>query len=105
MERVVFVCNDNISYAKAALPPQDHHNVAVAQGVTHAVSVDYRQAKDKPVYAKYNQAYGKPEQAVPFIHSHIVLAVYDVLAARIRALHSEDQGRQNVGGVSRGNGA
>jgi hypothetical protein len=34
-----------------------------------------------------------------------VPAVYDVLAARIRALRSKDQGRQNVGGVSRGNGA
>jgi hypothetical protein len=73
MERVVFVCNDNISCVRAALPPQDHHNVAVTQGVTHAVSVDYRQTKDKPVYAKYTQAHGKPEQAVPFIHSHIVL--------------------------------
>jgi hypothetical protein len=37
--------------------------------------------------------------------SHNVPAVYDVLAARIRALRSKDQGRQNVGGVSRGNGA
>jgi hypothetical protein len=27
-----------------------------------------------------------------------VPAVYDVLAARIRALRSKDQGRQNVGG-------
>jgi hypothetical protein len=34
-----------------------------------------------------------------------VPAVYDVLAARIRALRSKDQGRQNVGGVSRGSGA
>jgi hypothetical protein len=37
--------------------------------------------------------------------SHNVLDVYDVLAARIRALRSKDQGRQNVGGVSRGSGA
>jgi hypothetical protein len=28
--------------------------------------------------------------------SHNVPAVYDVLAARIRALRSKDQGRQNV---------
>jgi hypothetical protein len=34
--------------------------------------------------------------------AHNVPAVYDVLAARIRALRSKDQGRQNVGGVSRG---
>jgi hypothetical protein len=34
-----------------------------------------------------------------------VPAVYDVLSARIRALRSKDQGRQNVGVVSRGNGA
>jgi hypothetical protein len=34
-----------------------------------------------------------------------VPAVYDVLTARIRALRSKDQGWQNVGGVSRGNGA
>jgi hypothetical protein len=39
------------------------------------------------------------------IMAHNVPAVYDVLAARIRALRSKDQGRQNVGGVSRGNGA
>jgi hypothetical protein len=32
-----------------------------------------------------------------------VPAVYDVLAARIRALRSKVQGRQNVGGVRRGN--
>jgi hypothetical protein len=37
--------------------------------------------------------------------SHNVPAVYDVLAARIRALRSKDQGRQNVGGGWRGNGA
>jgi hypothetical protein len=37
--------------------------------------------------------------------SHNVPAVYDVLAARIRALRSKDQGRQNVGGVIRGNEA
>jgi hypothetical protein len=37
--------------------------------------------------------------------SYNVSAVYDVLAARIRALRSKDQGRQNVGGVRRGNGA
>jgi hypothetical protein len=37
--------------------------------------------------------------------AHNVPAVYDVLAARIRALRSKDQGRQNVGGVSRGSGA
>jgi hypothetical protein len=37
--------------------------------------------------------------------SHNVLAVYDVLAARIRALRSKDQCRQNVGGVSRGSEA
>jgi cytochrome b subunit of formate dehydrogenase len=35
--------------------------------------------------------------------SHNVPAVYDVLAARIRALRSKDQGRQNVGRVSRAN--
>ncbi|MFP3043425.1 hypothetical protein LQZ19_16550, partial [Treponema primitia] len=34
-----------------------------------------------------------------------VSAVYDVLTARIRALRSKDQGWQNVGAVSRGNGA
>jgi hypothetical protein len=34
--------------------------------------------------------------------AHNVPAVYDVLAARIRALRSKDQGRQNVGGVRRG---
>jgi hypothetical protein len=34
-----------------------------------------------------------------------VPAVYDVLPARIRALRSKDQGWQNVGVVSRGNGA
>jgi hypothetical protein len=33
------------------------------------------------------------------------MAVYDVLAARIRALRSKDQGRQNVGGGWRGNEA
>jgi hypothetical protein len=32
-----------------------------------------------------------------------VPAVYDVLAARIRALRSKDQGRQNVAEVLRGN--
>jgi hypothetical protein len=32
-----------------------------------------------------------------------VPAVYDVLAARIRALRSKDQGRQNVAEVCRGN--
>jgi ABC-type polysaccharide/polyol phosphate export permease len=37
--------------------------------------------------------------------AHNVPAVYDVLTARIRALRSKDQGWQNVGGVSRGNGA
>jgi hypothetical protein len=37
--------------------------------------------------------------------AHNVPAVYDVLAARIRALRSKDQGRQNVGGGLRGNGA
>jgi hypothetical protein len=37
--------------------------------------------------------------------THNVPAVYDVLAARIRSLRSKDQGRQNVGGVSRGSGA
>jgi hypothetical protein len=37
--------------------------------------------------------------------SHNVPAVYDVLAARIRALRSKDQGRQNVAEVCRGNGA
>jgi hypothetical protein len=37
--------------------------------------------------------------------SHNVPAVGDVLSARIRALRSKDQGWQNVGGVSRGNGA
>jgi hypothetical protein len=34
-----------------------------------------------------------------------VPAVYDVLAARIRALRSKDQGRQNVAEVCRGNEA
>jgi hypothetical protein len=34
-----------------------------------------------------------------------VPAVYDVLAARIRALRSKDQGRQNVPEQRRGNGA
>jgi hypothetical protein len=33
-----------------------------------------------------------------------VPAVYDGLAARIRALRSKDQGRQTVGGGWRGNG-
>jgi hypothetical protein len=37
--------------------------------------------------------------------AHNVPAVYDVLPARIRALRSKDQGRQNVGEVSRGSGA
>ncbi|MHB9294126.1 hypothetical protein Holit_03252 [Hollandina sp. SP2] len=37
--------------------------------------------------------------------SHNVPAVYDGLAARIRALRSKDQGRQNVAGVCRRNGA
>jgi hypothetical protein len=37
--------------------------------------------------------------------AHNVPAVYDVLAARIRALRSKDQGWQNVGVVSRGNEA
>jgi hypothetical protein len=37
------------------------------------------------------------------IISHNVPAVYDVLAARIRALRSKDQGRQNVAEVLRGN--
>jgi hypothetical protein len=37
--------------------------------------------------------------------AHNVPAVYEVLPARIRALRSKDQGWQNVGGVSRGNGA
>jgi hypothetical protein len=42
------------------------------------------------------------------ILGHIVYNVpagYDVLAARIRALRSKDQVRQNVGGVRRGNEA
>jgi hypothetical protein len=34
-----------------------------------------------------------------------VPAVYDVLAAQIRALRSKDQGRQNVPEQRRGNGA
>jgi hypothetical protein len=34
--------------------------------------------------------------------AHNVPAVCDGLAARIRALRSKDQGRQTVGGVSRG---
>jgi hypothetical protein len=34
--------------------------------------------------------------------SHNVPAVCDGLAARIRALRSKDQGRQTVGGMSRG---
>jgi hypothetical protein len=37
--------------------------------------------------------------------SHNVPAVYDVLAARIRALRSKDQGRQNVPEHRRGNEA
>jgi hypothetical protein len=37
--------------------------------------------------------------------SHNVPAVYDVFAARIRALRSKDQGCKNVGVVSRGSGA
>jgi hypothetical protein len=37
--------------------------------------------------------------------AHNVPAVYDGLAARIRALRSKDQGWQTVGVVSRGNGA
>jgi hypothetical protein len=37
--------------------------------------------------------------------AHNVLAVYDVLAARIRALRSKDQGRQTVPEQRRGNGA
>jgi hypothetical protein len=39
-----------------------------------------------------------------FISSNVP-AVYDVLAARIWALRSKDQGRQIVGGGWRGNGA
>jgi hypothetical protein len=35
--------------------------------------------------------------------AHNVPAVYDVLAARIRALRSKDQGRQNVPEQRRGN--
>jgi hypothetical protein len=35
--------------------------------------------------------------------AHNVPAVYDVLAARIRALRSKDQGRQNVAEFWRGN--
>jgi hypothetical protein len=34
--------------------------------------------------------------------AHNVPAVYDVFAARIRALRSKDQGCKNVGEVSRG---
>jgi hypothetical protein len=37
--------------------------------------------------------------------AHNVPAVCDVLAARIRALRSKDQGRQNVAEVLRGNEA
>jgi hypothetical protein len=37
--------------------------------------------------------------------AHNVSAVYDVLAARIRALRSKVQGRQNVAEVCRGNEA
>jgi hypothetical protein len=37
--------------------------------------------------------------------AHNVPAVYDVFAARIRALRSKDQGCKNVGEVSRGNEA
>jgi hypothetical protein len=37
--------------------------------------------------------------------AHNVPAVYDVFAARIRALRSKDQGCKNVGGVSRGSEA
>jgi hypothetical protein len=38
----------------------------------------------------------------PFLKTAVV---YDVLAARISALRSKDQGRQNVTPVCRGNGA
>jgi hypothetical protein len=41
---------------RANPPPQDEHNVAVIQGVPHAVSIDYEQTKDKPVRPKYEQA-------------------------------------------------
>jgi hypothetical protein len=37
--------------------------------------------------------------------AHNVPAVYDVFAARIRALHSKDQGCKNVAEFWRGNGA
>jgi hypothetical protein len=42
---------------------------------------------------------------IPDFIAHNVPAVYDVLAARIRALRSKDQGRQNVPEQRRGNGA
>jgi hypothetical protein len=37
--------------------------------------------------------------------AHNVLAICDVLAARIRALRNKDQDRQNVAEQRRGNGA
>jgi hypothetical protein len=42
-------------------------------------------------------------QNLPTKMSHNVSAVYDVLAARIRALRSKDQGWQNVLEQRRGN--
>jgi hypothetical protein len=45
--------------------------------------------------------YNIPISSKPIAHN--VPAVYDVLAARIRALRSKDQGRQNVTEVLRGN--
>jgi hypothetical protein len=44
-----------------------------------------------------------PKNLAPI--SHNVSAVYDGLAARIRALRSKDQGRQTVPEQRRGNGA
>jgi hypothetical protein len=44
-------------------------------------------------------------QKILALIAHNVPAVYDVFAARIRALRSKDQGCKNVGGGWRGNGA
>jgi hypothetical protein len=53
----------------------------------------------KKVYIYYLFTKKLPKMA------HNVLAVYDVLPARIRALRSKDQGWQNVPEQRRGNGA
>jgi hypothetical protein len=57
----------------------------------------------KPFFSKFFNFIFFPTNLAPIAHN--VPAVYDVLAARIWALLRKDQGRQNVGGVSRGNGA